>query len=36
MKALMHPVDFIVFNGLYEGKEVKDVTFLSKKPSERT
>ena len=35
IKAIMHPVDFIVFNGLNEGTEVRDVTFLSKKPSDR-
>jgi len=32
IKALMHPVDFIVFNGLNEGIKVKDVTFLSRRP----
>jgi len=35
IKAIMHPVDFIVFNGLNEGTEVRDVTFLSKKSSDR-
>lgn len=33
IKALMHPVDFIVFNGLNKGIDVKDVTFLSRTPS---
>lgn len=32
MKPIMHPVDFVVFNGLEEGEEVRDVTFLSRKP----
>jgi len=35
IKALMHPVDFIVFNGLNEGTEVKDLTFLTRKPTNR-
>lgn len=33
MKAVMHPVDFVVFDGLNEGKEVRDVTFLTRTPS---
>lgn len=35
IKAIMHPVDFIVFNGMNEGTEVRDVSFLSRKPSDR-
>lgn len=31
-KAVMHPVDFVVFNGLNEGEEVRDVTFLTGTP----
>ncbi len=33
MKAIMEPVDFVVFDGLNEGKEVRDVTFLTRTPS---
>ena len=33
IKALMHPVDFVVFNGLNNGIKVDDVTFLSRPPS---
>jgi len=33
IKAIMHPVDFIVFDGLNEGQELKSITFLSRKPS---
>ncbi len=33
IKPLMHPVDFVVFDGLNEGDGVKNVTFLSRKPS---
>ena len=36
IKALMHPVDFVVFNGLNEGINIKNVTFLSRKPSDTT
>ena len=32
MKAIMEPVDFVVFDGLNEGKEVRDVTFLTRTP----
>ena len=31
IKAIMHPVDFVVFDGLNDKVEVKNVTFLSKK-----
>jgi len=30
IKILLHPVDFVVFNGLNDGKKLKDITFLSK------
>lgn len=33
IKAIMHPVDFIVFDGLNEGQELKSITLLSRKPS---
>ncbi len=33
IKPLMHPVDFVVFDGLNEGVGVKNVTFLSRKTS---
>jgi len=33
IKAVMDPVDFVVFDGLNEGKEVRRVTFLTRKPS---
>lgn len=36
IKALMHPVDFVVFNGLNHGKKVDDVTFLSRTPGTET
>jgi predicted Holliday junction resolvase-like endonuclease len=32
IKAIMHPVDFIVFDGLNEGQELESITFLSRKP----
>jgi len=31
IKAIMHPVDFVVFDGLNDKVDVKNVTFLSKK-----
>ena len=31
IKALLHPVDFVVFNGLNERSKLEDVTFLSRK-----
>lgn len=31
IKAIMHPVDFVVFNGLNNGKMVNDITFLARK-----
>jgi predicted Holliday junction resolvase-like endonuclease len=31
IKALMHPVDFVVFNGLNSQEKLNDITFLSKK-----
>lgn len=33
IKAIMHPVDFIVFDGMNE-KDMKNVVLLSRKPSE--
>ena len=33
IKAIMHPVDFIVFDGLNKKEKVKNVTFLSMKTS---
>ena len=33
MKAVMHPVDFVVFDGLNDGEKVRDVTFLTRTPS---
>ncbi len=30
IKAIMDPVDFVVFDGLNEGKQVQSVTFLAK------
>ena len=35
IKALMHPVDFVVFDGLNIGEKIKDVIFLSRKPSDK-
>jgi predicted Holliday junction resolvase-like endonuclease len=31
IKALFHPVDFVVFNGLNNGGRLDDITFLSRK-----
>lgn len=33
IKALMHPVDFVVFDGMNGEKKVENVTFLNRKPS---
>lgn len=33
IKAIMDPVDFVVFDGLNRGKEVENVTFLSRNPN---
>lgn len=33
IKAIMHPVDFVVFDGLNQESEIKSITFLSRKPS---
>ena len=33
IKAVMDPVDFVVFDGLNEGKQVQSITFLSKNPN---
>lgn len=33
IKAVMDPVDFVVFDGLNKGKEVRSVTFLTRTPS---
>lgn len=35
IKALLHPVDFVVFDGLNERKQVDDVVFLSKKTKDK-
>lgn len=35
LKAILHPVDFVVFNGMNSGPEVRDVTFLSRKTPNR-
>ena len=32
VKAVMDPVDFVVFDGLNEGEEVRSVTFLFRNP----
>jgi len=31
IKAIMHPIDFIVFDGLNQRKELRSITFLSRK-----
>lgn len=31
IKALLHPIDFVIFNGMNEKKKVDDIVFLSKK-----
>jgi len=36
IKAVMDPVDFVVFDGLNEGEEMRSITFLSRKPSADT
>jgi predicted Holliday junction resolvase-like endonuclease len=33
MKAIMEPVDFVVFDGLNEGETVRSATFLTRDPS---
>lgn len=33
IKAIMDPVDFVVFDGLNEGEKVRKVTFLTRRPS---
>jgi len=35
IKAIMHPVDFIVFDGLNDQAKLKNITFLSRKPSDQ-
>ena len=35
IKAIMHPVDFIVFDGLNDEVELRNVTFLSRKTSDQ-
>jgi len=32
IKAILHPVDFIVFNGLNDRERLRDIVFLSKHP----
>ncbi len=36
IKAIMDPVDFIVFDGLNQGKQVQSVTFLAKPTNAQT
>jgi predicted Holliday junction resolvase-like endonuclease len=36
IKALLHPVDFVVFNGMTEKDTVDDIVFLSKKHDDPT
>ncbi len=31
IKPLLHPVDFVVFNGLNDGRKLEDITFLSRR-----
>jgi len=33
IKAVMDPVDFVVFDGLNAGQEIQSITFLSRKPN---
>ena len=35
IKAIMHPVDFVVFEGLNAGDKVERITFLSRKAPDR-
>ena len=35
IKALLHPVDFVAFDGLNEKKQVDDIVFLSKKTKDK-
>jgi predicted Holliday junction resolvase-like endonuclease len=35
IKALLHPVDFVVFNGMNKNNVVKEITFLSRKAENR-
>ncbi len=35
IKAILHPVDFVVFDGMNKSSEVKDVIFLSRKTQNR-
>jgi predicted Holliday junction resolvase-like endonuclease len=36
IKAIMDPVDFVVFDGLNQGKQVQSVTFLAKPTNAQT
>lgn len=36
IKALLHPVDFVVFKGLNEKEKLEGIMFLSKKSSDKT
>ena len=36
IKAIMDPVDFVVFDGLNQGKQVQNVTFLAKPTNPQT
>jgi len=35
IKAILHPVDFVVFDGMNKSSEVRDVIFLSRKTQNR-
>jgi predicted Holliday junction resolvase-like endonuclease len=35
IKALLHPVDFVVFNGMDGGRKVKDIVFISRATSNK-
>ena len=35
IKALWHPIDFLVFNGLNEKKDVDNIIFLSRKSKDK-
>lgn len=36
IKTIMHPVDFVVFNGLNTNDEIENITFLSEKTQNQT
>jgi predicted Holliday junction resolvase-like endonuclease len=35
IKALLHPVDFVVFDGMNNSDTIKEIAFLSRKPDSR-